>query len=205
MSTPARVKLAYQLPAAIREGWTTQRLADTAGVSYATAHRYLVRFKDSVIQTARDTVMESTSKLHKEAQEAQAAALAHLRELRGLMDVALEHVKAAAPADGKPGRPVEVDDFGQPVPFNPGEFAKSVKTVQQTARDLKKFADEVTGVDVVKAITIKTHSDKEGKLVSWSGVDALHEAIEAEIVRDIPKLLELKPSPAEDRDFWSGV
>jgi hypothetical protein len=141
------------------------------------------------------------SHLVREAQAAQEAATEHLHKLREMSKLALEHVLSSAPRDGIAGRPVELDEFGQPVPFNPSEFAKSVKTCVSATRDLKKFADEVTGLDVVKAITIKTQSDKDGKMVSWSGVDSLSNAIEADIIRDIEALPMLEASPPETWEF----
>ena len=59
----------------------------------------------------------------------------------------------------------------------------------------------MTGVDVVKATTIKTQSDKDGKMVSWSGVDSLANAIEAEIIKDVEALPMLEASPAETWEF----
>ena len=59
----------------------------------------------------------------------------------------------------------------------------------------------MTGVDVVKAITIKTQSDKDGKMVSWSGVDSLANAIEAEIIRDVEALPMLEASRPETWEF----
>ena len=195
------IRLAHNLPRAIKEGWTTQKLADESGVAYSTAHRFFVRHKDELKQSALESVATVKSHLVREAQKAQEAAMAHLSQLRELSKLALEHAMNAAPRDGTQGRPVKLDEFGQPVPFDPAEFATTVKTCVSATRDLKKFADEVTGVDVVKAITIKTQSDKDGKMVSWSGVDSLANAIEAEIIRDVESLPMLEASPAETWEF----
>ena len=187
-TTNAAVKLSHYLANALKEGWTTEKLAKTAGVSYTTAQRFVVRHKDEIKRVAAESVTKVKSYLVREAQAAQEAALAHLEKLRELSKLALEHAMNAAPKDGTQGRPVRLDEFGQPVPFDPAEFATTVKTCVSATRDLKKFADEVTGVDVVKAITIRTQSDKDGKMVSWSGVDSLANAIEAEIIKDVEAL-----------------
>lgn len=200
-TTNAAVKLSQHLAIALKEGWTTERLAETAGVSYTTAQRFIVRHKDEIKRVAAESVNLVKSQLVREAQIAQEAAMTHLSQLRELSKLALDHAMNAAPRDGAQGRPVRLDEFGQPVPFDPKEFATTVKTCVSATRDLKKFADEVTGVDVVKAITIKTQSDKEGKMVSWSGVDSLANAIEAEIIRDVESLPMLEAPPAETWEF----
>ena len=200
-TTNAAVKLSHYLANALKEGWTTEKLAKTAGVSYTTAQRFVVRHKDEIKRVAAESVTKVKSYLVREAQAAQEAALAHLEKLRELSKLALEHAMNAAPKDGTQGRPVKLDEFGQPVPFDPAEFATTVKTCVSATRDLKKFADEVTGVDVVKAITIKTQSDKDGKMVSWSGVDSLANAIEAEIIKDVEALPMLEAPPAETWEF----
>ena len=200
-TTNAAVKLSHYLANALKEGWTTEKLAKTAGVSYTTAQRFVVRHKDEIKRVAAESVTKVKSYLVREAQAAQEAALAHLEKLRELSKLALEHAMNAAPKDGTQGRPVRLDEFGQPVPFDPAEFATTVKTCVSATRDLKKFADEVTGVDVVKAITIRTQSDKDGKMVSWSGVDSLANAIEAEIIKDVEALPMLEAPPAETWEF----
>ena len=200
-ATAEQVRLSRFASRAISESWTAARLAREAQVGHATANKFLSAIRSKIIKDRDCILAESKAVLVQEAQKAQEAALAHLSQLRELSKLALDHAMNAAPKDGTQGRPVKLDEFGQPVPFDPAEFATTVKTCVSATRDLKKFADEVTGVDVVKAITIKTQSDKDGKMVSWSGVDSLANAIEAEIIKDVEALPMFEASPAETWEF----
>ena len=186
---------------AINESWTIADMSREANVSHGCAAKFMAHFRERYIRLKDEVMADTKHELVKEAQAAQKAAMAHLSKLRELSKLALDHAMNAAPKDGTNGRPVSLDEFGQPIPFDPKEFATTVKTCVSATRDLKKFADEVTGVDVVKAITIKTQSDKDGKMVSWSGVDSLANAIEAEIIKDVEALPMLEASPAQTWEF----
>ena len=200
-NTGEQIRLSKFAARALAESWTAARLAREADVGHTTASKFLSGIREKVIKEREKVIAESQHELVIEAQKAKRAAITHLEQLRELSKLALEHAMNAAPKDGANGRPVKLDEFGQPVPFDPKEFATTVKTCVSATRDLKKFADEVTGVDVVKAITIKTHSDPQGKMVSWSGVDSLSNAIEAEIIKDVEALPLLEASPAPTWEF----
>lgn len=196
--------MAKYMALAIAEGWNADKLAKAAKVDPTTAMRELNYHRTKVHQLAEKSLVSIQPVLVKEAQTAKKAALEHLEKLRSMTSAALEHVAAMAPSNGKHGVPVELDEFGQPVPFNAKDFAAAVKTAQQTARDLLKFADEVTGVDVVKQIAVRTNSDKEGKLLTWDGINALTDAISSGIVHDVDQIEShaLPASKSQPDDCW---
>lgn len=195
----ASTKANRLLPQAIHESWTAARLAAAAGVSRDTAHKLINQQRAVIRDEAHKAIAKPVHRLVREAQTAKDAALRHLQELRELTAMSLEHVKASAPQNGKSGVPLALDEFGLPLPFDSATFVKSAATAGKMARDLLKFADEVTGVDVVKQITVRTQSDKEGKLVSWDGVESLESAHESGILKDEP--LQLSDSADHD-DSW---
>lgn len=196
--TAARTKMMRLMPLAMAEKWTCERLAKESGCSVSAASRLLLSHRASVVRMAEEQIHKPVHRLVKVAQKSREAAIAALERLEKLTEMSLKHVEASAPKDGKPGVPLALDEFGLPLPFDVKTFAGNVATAGKAARDLLKFSDEITGVDVVKQITIRTQSDKEGKLVSWDGVESLESAHEAGIIRDEP----LQLSDSDSSDDW---
>ena len=203
-STAPRVRLAQIMPRAIQENWTVQELATNAKVSYKTAHSEMVKVRDQIILSSRSTLQSKTSILVAEAQKSRDFALSTLARLRRMTQSAAEHVEAMSPTPGKDGRPVALDEFGQAIPFDAGNYAKAVAVVTKANKELLTYAEQITGVDVAKQIAIKAATAKDGLMHSWDGVDSLTDCIEAEIVQDVERIqhVPILPPPKKSVQLW---
>ena len=181
------------MPKALAERWTTARLAKEAGVSSPTARAVMERHARRV----SDINIKAESELVKVARESQKRALSRLPRLEKLLEQAEMALKGVIPQDlGGKGNPVALDEFGQPIPANPGEIIKAVSGLVKTAKDLHSHMEQITGLDVVKAVSVRSQTNKDGPLVSWDGVEALAWSVDQDKMPALPA-----PSEPDDTDF----
>lgn len=194
-ASPARAKMAELLPQAKREGWTAKQMAEMAGVSYDSAARYLSYHRQISIYSAEQSTVTAASRLASEAQEARAHALEQLQTLRDITKTAADRVKRMA-----------WDEHGNAVLVDPVEYGKAVKSAVSASKELLSYTEQVCGIDVVKAITVRTQTAKDGPLVSWDGVESLTKAIEMDIVQDVDTMMQHAPAlPAPSHTESGGI
>ena len=193
--TAKRAAIAAVLPRAEKEQWSVSRVAEEAGVSRATVDRFLPALRGKVIDTAKELYQQTTSRLAQEAQEARAHALDQLQKLRTITKIATERVERMAS-----------DEYGNPALVDPLEYGKAVKVAVSASKELLSYTEQVCGIDVVKAITVRTQTAKDGPLVSWDGVESLTKAIEMDIVQDVDTMMQHAPSlPAPNPTKSEGI
>lgn len=169
------------------------KLAKEAGVHHTVAKAVMARHASNV----RQIVSKGESELVRVARESQKRALSRLPRLEKLLEQAEMALKGVIPQDlGGKGNPVALDEFGQPIPANPGEIIKAVSGLVKTAKDLHSHMEQITGLDVVKAVSVRSQTNKDGPLVSWDGVEALAWSVDKDKMPALPA-----PSEADEEDF----
>lgn len=117
------------------------------------------------------------------ARQAQEAALARLPGLQSLLDRAEKILLDSLPqSDGSPGNPVALDKFGEPIPIDPQGIIKAMGGLVKAGKDLHSYMEQATGLDVVKAVSVRMQTQGSGPVTSWDGVGSLESSIEAEAV-----------------------
>lgn len=165
------------MPAALAGGWGAAQLAKAANVSETIA---LAVIREHAVQY-NGGLSDKLDKRLVVARKAQAAALTRIPELESLLDRAMDHLKKALPGPDGEGSPVALDEFGEPVPVDPLTLVKGVQGVVKAAKDLLSYSDQATGMDVVKAVSIRQQTNNAGPVTSWDGVGALEAALAAEV------------------------
>lgn len=165
------------LPTALANSWPASRLAKEAGVSPQVARAVMMRYQDRQSQLLTKIVDNRVMV----ARDAQDKALARLPGLQNLLDRAEKILLAALPHDdGTPGNPVALDKFGEPIPVDPERIIKAMGGLVKTGKDLHSYMEQATGLDVVKAVSVRQQTQGSGPVTSWDGVGSLESSIEAE-------------------------
>lgn len=127
------------------------------------------------------------------ARQAQDKALARIPHLESLLDRSIHALESVLPkADGTPGNPVALDEYGEPVPLDPERIIKAMGGLVKAGKDLHSYMEQATGLDVVKAVSVRQQTQGSGPVTSWDGVGSLESSIEAELVA----------GPIETQEDW---
>lgn len=181
------------LPQALAEKWTTAELARKAGVCNKTAQTVLRTHS----ATLSATLVKAENQLVAVARSSQKRALARLPELESLLEKAKKALVSTLPEHlGGSGAPVALDDFGQPIPIDPKAIVQAVSGMVKASKDLYSHMEQITGLDVVKAVSVRSQTNKDGPLVSWDGVEALAWSVDQDKMPALPA-----PSEQDDDDF----
>ncbi len=149
--TPARDKIARHLPTALRESWTSRKLAQVAGVDMHTAADALADASAQLHTKSQQLIGIETERLAQEARKARESAIARLESL----GKAVDSVAAALQAKGE------------------SASAKDVKEAVAAAAQLWRHVENLTGLDVVKTAAASQLKGGDGKPVAFDGVAAL--------------------------------
>lgn len=183
-------------PLALEEKWSVNRLAKEAGVSRVTASAVIRGHKAA----GSALLTKSIDNRVTVARQAQETALARLPRLQMLLEKAEKVLERTLPQDdGSAGVPMALDEFGEPEPVDPEKVIKATHGLIRAGKDLHSYMEQVTGLDVVKAVSIRAQTQQSGPVTSWDGIGSLEQAIEAEV---IPSLSELTETASQEEDDW---
>ena len=179
--TTASRKARALLPKAIANTWSAARLSREAGVCAETAASVLREHETRYLSRQDAALDRVVDKRVMVARDAQDKALARLPGLQNLLDRAEKILLESLPRDdGTPGTPVALDSFGEPIPIDPERIIKAMGGLVKAGKDLHSYMEQATGLDVVKAVSVRQQTQGSGPVTSWDGVGSLESSIEAE-------------------------
>lgn len=149
--TPARDKIALHLPKALRESWTSRKLAQVAGVDMHTASDALAEASAQLHAKSQQLIGIETQKLAQEARKARESAIKRLETLGQVVDNVTTRLKEKG-TDAS---------------------AKDLKEAVAAASQLWKHTESLTGLDVAKAAAARQMAGESGQPIAWDGCAAL--------------------------------
>lgn len=157
--------MAALLPQAMREHWSARKLAREAKTDQQTAGLMLKALSSKVEQQLDREVGSEVSRLASIAREARDADLALLPRHLRLVERAIKQLEVSADLD-----------------------VKELATLTGLRAQHAKLIEQLTGLDVAKAVAIRREANKDGAaLMSWDGVEALDALpVDCRLIEDAP-------------------